>query len=247
VDEIGFEVVNISATSIPSTTNHSSHRDRLPMLSGESDDMRLILDSHPAPSGSRQQKGRAILPGMPRGDAPKFDREKSMSGLCYEYYMLRSAAALLHHRFTGDPVLHSAVLESFFVHARNLHDFLGFHREKDRRDGDYWASDFVDGFQEEVFDKDTVQKINWWLHHLTTWRYDTPKKPEWPFISMLRDVVECMEAFLKEEPADQHLAEPLLQHHQAAKTFLKQSGFDSDDPSIEQPELMVNPSPTLDT
>lgn len=164
---------------------------------------------------------------MAKKKAPKFDKAKSIPDLSYEYGMLIATAALVHDGFSRDQVLINSVMESFGVHARNLHEF--FQLEK-KRDGDYRARCFVDGFKRTVLAEDTVDKINWWLQHLTTWRYDKEKKPQWDVVPVVSRVYACMDDFLKcmddllnEQPSDQDLLKPLEDPHRAAKAFLERA------------------------
>ena len=116
-----------------------------------------------------------------------------------------------------DSALDFAVLESFLVHARNLHEFLRPRKdkEKDRRPGDYFASDFVDGFETEVYDEATIQNINRWLQHLTTWRYEDDEHPEWSLPKLLTPVVEGMGAFVGVLETESDKASALMDCHLA--------------------------------
>jgi hypothetical protein len=168
-----------------------------------------------------------ILRRMEKEEAPRFDGERSIPGLRYEYdRAVAYAIMLVKPTPVLNPIMYDALLESFGVHVRNLHEF--FQLEK-RKDGDYRASCFYEDFQRTVFDEDTVKKINWWLQHLTTWRYDLPKKPQWRIPNMLNRVVVCMDDFLNEDPSDQDLLEPLVAPHEVAKEFLIQVAFDPND------------------
>ena len=161
---------------------------------------------------------------MTERKAPEFD-PKDVRGLLYEYRMLVATSRLwIEGAEQPDSPVDFAVLESFLVHARNLHEFLRSRKEKekDRRPGDYFASDFVDGFEFEVYDKATVEKINRWLQHLTTWRYEDDKHPEWSLPKLLAPVVEAMGAFLGVLETESDKASALIDCHDSAKPVMAQ-------------------------
>lgn len=147
--------------------------------------------------------------------APDFDPEMSITGIVYEYRMVIATAQILASGNERGTVIEVAVLESFLVHARNLHGFLRLPKSRRGRPGDYWACSFVDGFGVEVFDTATVQKINRWLQHITTWRYEDDQHPRWDSIAMFGALVDGMDQFL--ESWDHELASPLLSVHADAQ------------------------------
>jgi hypothetical protein len=149
---------------------------------------------------------------------PIFDADQSIRGLLYEYSMVVETALVMTTQGFDNPAIDYALLESFLVHARNLHEFLRPHKEDDRRPGDYWSSDFVNEFGVTIFDATSVQKTNRWLQHLTTWRYDDDEHPAWPVNEMLREIVQGMDAFLRE--IDPQLASPLTETHRSARTLI---------------------------
>ncbi len=128
--------------------------------------------------------------------APEFDRVKSLTAVKYEYDMAHATAALLLEKWEPAAV-EFALIESFLVHARNLHDFC-LPRTTDRRewDSDIRAYDFTDDFGVETFDIDTIETINRWLHHITTWRHGSEHPGWFPFPMMLA-IHESMNTFLE--------------------------------------------------
>ena len=156
-------------------------------------------------------------------EAPKFDPE-DVRGLLYEYRMLVAMAqAWIARRSQPNNACDFAVLESFLVHARNLHAFLRTRKdkEKDRRPGDYFAADFVEGFGVEVYERETVEKINRWLQHLTTWRYDDDEHPEWSLHELFLPVVKAMDDFLTSLETTSHGKAALTECHDSGKLVAK--------------------------
>lgn len=104
---------------------------------------------------------------------PTFDAILSIPDVRFEYSMLVSGWSwlMLHQsnpqliEDTGTALSGVAILEASLMHARSLHEFFG---EPRRFNTDVRASDFVPGFNSEVFPSDFVDDINRWAQHLTT-------------------------------------------------------------------------------
>ena len=127
-------------------------------------------------------------------DAPAFDEAKSINAIKYEYDMALATAVRIGREKDG--AIQFALIESFLVHARNLHDFLRPRTANSRKLlGDFWANDFVAEFGYEVFDQEMVNTINRWLQHLTTWRY-ADDHAQWHPGPMLASIYRGMNAFL---------------------------------------------------
>lgn len=107
-------------------------------------------------------------------------------------------------------------MECRLVHARNLHDFLG-PRPRKPRQGDYFVSDFIHELAVEVFSEETVNKINRWLHHLTTYRYRDDEHPTWNVTEILQPIVKGTSQFM--DGLSTELAEPLMKAHSLAKNL----------------------------
>lgn len=147
--------------------------------------------------------------------APEVD-PTDVRGLLHEYSMLVQTGLLIADvALEKNHLVQNALLESCLVHARNLHDFLG-PPPRNPRPGDYFASDFVEGFKVEVFDRVTVNKINRWLHHLTTYRYRDDDHPSWQVNEdIVCPIVGAMDRFL--DSLDTDIAAPLNPPHRAGR------------------------------
>lgn len=159
--------------------------------------------------------------------APTFDPVLSINALKYEYDMALATAGSLAGRSTAEDF---AMLESFLIHARNLHEFLRPRRARDIRDrenprsfkhGSVWACDFVTGFGLDTFERELVASMNRRLQHITTWRQG--EHIGWYRGPMLRSLCESMAEFVAAlEPA---LAEGLRSTHQAVAGALREPGL----------------------
>jgi hypothetical protein len=126
---------------------------------------------------------------------PAIDPRKSIMAVKYEYQMAYETAVrasqILRPKTHDDFVLAIALLESFLVHARVLHEFLS----EDRRFAtDLRAHDLVPGYGDTVYDADTIDSINRALQHLTVYRLDG--HIPWYPISMLGTLVAAMGRFM---------------------------------------------------
>lgn len=122
---------------------------------------------------------------------PEIDLDKSMAALKYEYDMAYETAVranqILRPSTHDEFVLAIALLESFLVHARLLHEFFA---GKGRFPTDLRASDFVLGYTDTVYDTTTIDSINRALQHLTVYRQDG--HIPWYPMSMLEMLVAAM-------------------------------------------------------
>jgi hypothetical protein len=168
----------------------------------------------------------------PRAVPPVFDPDASITHVKYEYDMAVATATLLSSGRDRSIAETYALLESFLVHARNLHDFFRprseaalANRENPRHitAGSVWAHDFVTGFGVETFDAEAIATINRWLQHLTTWRQNHDDHPGWS-PSMLADIYRSMDEFLDALPNQWH-RELLRTTHQAAADLLHPAGL----------------------
>lgn len=98
---------------------------------------------------------------------PDFDPDASITHVKYEYDMAVATATLLSSGGDRSTAETFALLESFLVHARNLHDFFRprseaaiANREYPRHfsAGSVWALDFVPGFGVETFDAEAIAR-----------------------------------------------------------------------------------------
>jgi hypothetical protein len=134
--------------------------------------------------------------------APAFDPNLSINAVKYEYDMALATAGSLAGRTTAEDF---AMLESFLVHARNLHEFLRPRRPRDIKErenprsfkhGSVWACDFVKGFGRDMFQTELVESMNRRLQHITTWRQ--AEHVGWQRGPMLRSLYESMDLFISE-------------------------------------------------
>jgi hypothetical protein len=156
---------------------------------------------------------------------PPFDALLSINAVKYEYDMAHATAVLLAGGESYQPAEAFAILESFLVHARNLHDFfrprtastITDRAENPRsfQSGSVWALDFVPDFGVETYDREVIEKINRWLQHITTWRQEEEEHPRWS-PSMLLGIYESMNEFLAhlDDKFNQRLLET---HHQVTE------------------------------
>lgn len=159
--------------------------------------------------------------------APAFDPDLSINAVKYEYDMALGTAGSLAGRTTAEDF---AMLESFLVHARNLHDFLRPRRARDIKDrvnprsfkhGSVWACDFVTGFGRDTFETELVASMNRRLQHITTWRQG--EHIGWYRGPMLQSLFESMALFISE--LELPLAERLRPTHEAAERALRAAGL----------------------
>lgn len=123
---------------------------------------------------------------------PPFDPARSLETVRYEYEMTLATALTIAAGNQGVETV--TALESFLVHAGNLHEFLRPHEPQERRPGDVWASDFVAGFGLDVFDRDEIDDIDRRLRHITTWRQHERRR--WNCLQMLQRIHAGMTAFV---------------------------------------------------
>ena len=163
---------------------------------------------------------------------PEFDPDVSITHVKYEYDMAVATATLLSQGRDRTTAETFALLESFLVHARNLHDFFRprseaaiANRENPRHfsAGSVWALDFVPGFGVETFDAAAIATINRWLQHLTTWRQEDDDHPGWS-PSMLANIYASIDEFL-DTLLDQGHRGLLIPTHQAAADLLRPAGL----------------------
>ena len=156
-------------------------------------------------------------------DAPEFDPDEALNAVKYEYDMA-AETALLAATSTERPSAEAfALLESFLVHARNLHDFFRPNSgSRNRRPGDFWASDFVDGFGVETFPQEVVDEMNRRLHHITTWRQGNDHVG-WHPLPMLMRVYRSMEEFL--EQLDNDLGAHIGNRHRRVAETLRSANL----------------------
>lgn len=155
--------------------------------------------------------------------APAFDPALSINAVKYEYDMALATAGSLAGRTTAEDF---AMLESFLVHARNLHEFLRTRRPRDITErenprsfkhGSVWACDFVPGFGRETFEAEVVASMNRRLQHITTWRQG--EHLGWYRGPMLRTLYESMGLFISElEPP---LSDRLQPTHEKVERALR--------------------------
>lgn len=128
---------------------------------------------------------------------PPFDKVRSIKTIKYEYDMALATAIRVGRDWPEEEAaIQFALLESFLVHARNLHEFLRPRTQWSRkRPGDFWACDFTNGFGYAVFDQEIVNAVNRWLQHITTWRYEDDHA-RWHPLEMLVSIYKAMDAFL---------------------------------------------------
>jgi hypothetical protein len=156
--------------------------------------------------------------------APEFDPSKAIEAVKYEYDMALVTARLLTATSKPVTVTHYAILESFLVHVRNLHDFFMPRTDDDlskRRNpnslkhSDIWATDFAPGFGRRTLNREVVSTINHFLQHLTTWRQ--LDNPGWD-PALLTQVYASMSAFL--DVLDDTYRKRLLQTHRSVGALL---------------------------
>jgi hypothetical protein len=163
---------------------------------------------------------------------PPFDALLSIDAVKYEYDMAHSTAVLLAGGESYQPAEAFAILESFLVHARNLHDFFRPRTEsaiinratnlRSSHSGSVWALDFVPDFGVETYDREVIEKINRWLQHVTTWRQEEEEHPRWS-PSMLLGIYESMNEFLAQ--LDGEYRQRLLGTHHQVGEFLRAAGL----------------------
>ncbi len=182
-------------------------------------------------SGDERPEGDpALSPAVTRSQPPTFDPALSIRAVKYEYDMVVATAShMFGHKAKPrySAAEEFALLESFLVHARNLHDFLkprtnAALRERETRprsqySGSVWACDYVPEFGVETFDLETTAAINRWLQHVTTWRQEDEDHPGWRYLSMVHEVGKAMDEFLAADPGSEMKAAMTPTHRKAAE------------------------------
>ena len=161
---------------------------------------------------------------MPDEPPPGFDPAKSISVVMLEYAMAVETATRAHPilrtsiESSSDDDYYSAVafVESFFVHARCLDEFLS---SRGKFPSDVKAAHFVSGFSETPLDPELLESINHALQHITVER----QEGHLPWVPMdhLRPIAESMGRFIEQLAGNQpDLAIGLARvHDKAIKTL----------------------------
>lgn len=134
-------------------------------------------------------------------DLPAFAEQH----LLYELEMLTRVAYRLHDHppIRPDPIVESALIESFAVHARNL---LSFFYDEPRKEDDAVAGDFVSGWQAPGLPadlRDLAVQVNKQIAHLTYTRARlTEQQQRWYVAKIGRALAEIMDEFVDQAPAE---------------------------------------------